>query len=89
MTFPSEMAVLMDCLHQIPPLELKAMTLLREVRLTANTGSLFPTVPVECVVAATQELVQYTTACAALQRKLAEQLAPVILPTLEIPEWPL
>jgi len=80
-------AELEDCLRQIPPVELLAVTLLREQRQYA-TGGWCPTVPPECVAEATQELIAYTQACAALVDRL-HHLSPVTLSTLESPSWPL
>jgi len=76
-----------DCLSHVPPVELLAVRLLNERRL-ASAGGWFPAVPPECVTDATQELIAYTKSCAALLDKLI-YLSPVVLPTLEIPEWPL
>ena len=78
---------LVDCLSQIPPAELEAMRLLQAMPLH-SAGGWFPVVPPECVADAARELIAYTKACAALTEKL-KYLSPVILPTLEIPEWPL
>lgn len=78
---------LVNCLSQIPPVELQAVRLLHDARLTVS-GGWFPTVPPDCIAQATQELITYTQACAALLDKL-KYLAPIIIPTLEIPEWPL
>jgi len=78
---------LVDCLSQIPPVELQAVRLLNDLRLTA-TGGWFPTVPPETVVSATREIIDYTKSCAALLEKLTS-LAPVTLSTVEILEWPL
>ncbi len=75
------------CLNHVPPVELLAVRLLNERRLT-SAGGWFPAVPPECVADATQELIAYTKSCAALLDKLTS-LSPVVLPTLEIPEWPL
>jgi len=78
---------LVDCLSQIPPIELQAVELL--CSLPRNpTGGWFPIVPPECVAQATQQLIAYTRSCAALLDKL-KYLPPTTLPTLEIPEWPL
>ena len=78
---------LVDCLRQIPPVELQAMRLLRELPRSL-AGGWFPAVPPHDVATATHELIEYTQSCAALIEKL-KFLAPIILPTLEIPEWPL
>ena len=78
---------LLDCLSQISPVELQAVRLLNDLRLTAM-GGWFPTVPPETVVNATREIIDYTKLCAALLEKLAS-LAPVTLSTVEILEWPL
>ena len=78
---------LVDCLSQIPPVELQAMRLLRELP-RSSAGDWFPEVPPNDVATATCELIEYTQACAALIEKL-KYLAPVILATLDIPEWPL
>jgi hypothetical protein len=78
---------LMDCLSQIPPVELQAVKLLNDLRLTATSGW-FPTVPPETVVSATREIIDYTKSCAVLLEKLTS-LAPVTLSTVEILEWPL
>lgn len=78
---------LVDCLSHVPPVELQAVRLLQDLPPT-SAGGWFPTVPPECVVEATQELIIYTKSCAALADKL-KYLAPIVLPTLEIPEWPL
>lgn len=78
---------LVDCLSHVPPVELLAVRLLNERRLTAASGW-FPAAPPECVGKTTQELIAYTRACAALLDKLTA-LSPVVLPTLEISEWPL
>ncbi|MHB8625531.1 MAG: hypothetical protein ACYDBJ_00650 [Aggregatilineales bacterium] len=79
---------LVDCLSRLPPLELHAVTLLREARQVAAMGGVLPAVPAERVAAATTELIAYTKACAALIGKFAS-LTPVILPGLECPTWPL
>ena len=78
---------LVDCLSQIPPVELEAVRLIRTLPLT-STGGWFPAVTPDCVAEAACELIAYTKACAALTDKL-QYLSPVILPTLDIPEWPL
>ncbi len=78
---------LVDCLSQILPVELQAVRLLNDLRLTAMSGW-FPTVPSEMVVSATREIIDYTKSCAALLDKLTS-LAPVTLSTVEILEWPL
>lgn len=78
---------LVDCLSQIPPVELEAVRLLRALP-PHSAGGWFPVVPPDCVADAARELIAYTKACAALTEKL-KYLSPVILPTLEIPEWPL
>ena len=78
---------LVDCLSQIPPVELQAVKLLNDLRLNA-TGGWFPTVPPDAVVSATREIIDYTKSCAALLEKLTS-LAPVTLSTVEILEWPL
>jgi hypothetical protein len=78
---------LVDCLSQIPPVELQAVKLLNDLRLT-TLGGWFPTVPPESVVNTTREIIDYTKLCAALLEKLTS-LAPVILSTVEILEWPL
>jgi hypothetical protein len=52
------------------------------------TGGWFPIVPPESVTAATQQLIVYTQACAALLDKL-KYLPPVTLATVEITTWPL
>lgn len=77
---------LVNCLSQIPPAPLQAMTLLQELQHTA--GGWFPAVPAAVVVDATRELIDYTQSCAALLDKL-KFLTPITLLTLEIPEWPL
>ncbi len=76
---------LVDCLSQVPPIELEAVRLLHAL---PAMGGWFPTVPPDCLVAATQELITYTKDCAALLDKLT-YLPPIILSTVEIPEWPL
>ena len=78
---------LVDCLSQIPPVELQAVTLLNDLRFTM-TGGWFPTVLPEVAVSATREIIDYTKSCAALLEKLTS-LAPVTLSTVEILEWPL
>ena len=77
---------LVDCLSQIPPVELQAVKLLNDLRLT-TLGGWFPTVPSDAVVSATREIIDYTKSCAALNEKLTS-LAPVTLSTVEILEWP-
>jgi len=79
---------LVDCLSQIPPVELQAVRLLNDLRLTATGGGWFPTVPPETVVSATREIIDYTKSCAALLEKLTS-LTPITLSTVEILEWPL
>ena len=79
---------LVDCLSQLSPVELQAVTLLREVRQMAAAGGALPAVPPDTLAAAASELIGYTKACAALIGKLA-YLSPVILPELECPAWPL
>jgi hypothetical protein len=76
----------MDCLSQVPPVELAAMRLIRTLPLNA-AGGWFPTVPPDSVAEAARELIAYTKACAALTDQL-KYLSPVPLTTLEIPEWP-
>ena len=78
---------LVDCLSQIPPVELQAMRLLRELPRSSADGW-FPAVPPNDVATATCELIEYIQLCAALVEKL-KYLVPVTLPMLEIPEWPL
>jgi hypothetical protein len=78
---------LVDCLSHLPPVELAALRLVRELPLT-SAGVWFPAVPPDGVAEATRELIDYTKSCAALVDKL-KYLAPITLPTLEIPEWPL
>ena len=78
---------LMDCLSQIPPVELQAMRLLRKLP-RSSAGGWFPAVSPYDVATATCELIEYTQSCASLVEKL-KFLTPIILPTLEIPEWPL
>ncbi len=79
---------LVNCLSQVPPVELQAVTLLRELRCTSATGGWFPAVQPDCVVEATRQLIDYIKSCATLLDKL-KYLAPITLPMLEIPEWPL
>ncbi len=77
-----------DCLRQIPPINLQAMSLLNEARQNALMGGDALAVPPDRVATATVELIEYTTACAALLEKL-KHLTPVILTTLECPAWQL
>lgn len=77
-----------DCLRQIPPINLQAVSLLNEARQKALMGGEVLAVPPEHVATATVELIEYTTACAALLVKL-KHLTPVILTTLECPTWQL
>lgn len=88
MIYLTSIPTLADCLSQLPPVELQAVTLLRDARQMAETGDVLPTVPPDQIAAATTELIAYTKACAALLRNLA-YLTPVILPNLECPSWPL
>ncbi len=78
---------LVDCLSQIPPIKLQAVTMLHEMR-QATIGGWFPAVPPDTIAAATSEIIAYTKACASLVGKLA-YLSPVIIPGLECPQWPL
>ena len=88
MVYVEDVQRFIDCLSQIPPVELQAVTLLREARQMAAMGGTFPAVLPDTLAAATTELIAYTKACAALIGKLA-YLSPVILPELECPAWPL
>ena len=88
MVYVTDVQRFVDCLNQIPPVELQAVTLLREARQVAAMGGALPAVPPDTLAAATTELIAYTKACAALIGKLA-YLSPVILSGVECPAWPL
>jgi len=81
-----DLSELVDGLSQLPPVTLEALRLLDEQRLMF--GGWYPTVSLEVAVSATQELIAYLKDCAALADRL-KALTPIILPTLEIPSWPL
>ena len=78
---------LVECLEQIPPAELKGLELLRRLRL--QSGEWFPArAPSEDVIAATQQIIAYTTTCEAAATRLTK-LPPVILQNVVIPEFPI
>ncbi len=77
-----------DCLRQIPPVNLQAVSLLYEARQNVLTGGGSLAVPSDRVATATTELINYTMTCAALLNKL-KYLTPIILTELECPAWPL
>ncbi len=75
---------LVDCLSQIPPVELEALRLMRALPVSP-TGGWFPAVSPDGIADAARERIAYTKACAALA-DTPNALSPVILPTLDIPE---
>lgn len=77
-----------DCLYQIPPVNLQAVALLDEARQNILVGGGSLAVPSDRVATATTELIDYTTTCGMLLGKL-KHLTPVILTKLECPAWPL
>ncbi len=82
-----DVAALADCLSQVPPIELKALSLFRELYQSAGGGA-HPAVPSDRVVEATRELIAYTQSCAEAIDRL-QHLPPVTLTSVEILEWPL
>jgi len=78
---------LVDCLRQIPPVELEALRLIRALPVSSTDGW-FPAASPDGIAEAARELIAYTKACAVLADTL-NALSPVILPALDILEWPL
>ncbi len=79
-----DVLALVDCLSQVPPVELKGLDLLRQVR--PLTGDWFPQVPAALVAEATVQLIDYTQTCAASIHKL-QALPAVTLRALPIMEF--
>jgi hypothetical protein len=79
-----DVLALVDCLGQAPPVELKGLELLRQLRPLA--GAWFPQLPAAVLAEATAQIIDYTEACAATVRKL-QVLPPVTLGTLPIMEF--
>lgn len=78
---------LVECLRQIPPVELKGLELLRRLRL--QTGEWFPTGASSGeVIEATTQLIAYTQACSTAANRL-ERLTPVLLTDISVVEFPL
>jgi hypothetical protein len=75
---------LAGCLGQVEEVELKGLTLLRQLR--PLSGNWFPDVPPAILTEATTEIIDYTKACAATAAKL-QALPPVLLPGLPCPEY--
>lgn len=81
---------LRDCLADLPPVELKGMTLLRECRLT---GQFFPQlssrpngIAREVIAEAVSEMVAYSQRCRHTAGQLA-RLVPIPLTTFSILEY--
>ncbi len=81
-----DVLTLVDCLSQVPPVELKGLDLLRQIR--PLNGDWFPQVPAALVVEATVQLIDYTQTCAAAIHKL-QALPPVTLRALPMMEFSL
>ena len=77
---------LVNCLENVPPVELRAVLLLQTLHDSAD-GTL-PTVSQDTLASATVELIAYTKACAALLNKLA-YLTPIALTNVACAAWPL
>ncbi len=79
-----DVLTLVDCLGRVPPVELKGLELLRQLR--PLTGDWFPQVPVALLTEATVQLIEYTQACAAAIHKL-QALPPITLRVLPVMEF--
>ena len=75
---------LVDCLGQVPPVELKGLELLRQLR--PLTVDWFPQVPAAALSEATAQIIEYTQVCAATVGKL-QVLPPITLTTLPALEF--
>ncbi len=75
---------LVDCLGKVPPVELKGLELLRQLR--PLTGDWFPQVSAALLSEATVQLIDYTQACAAAIHKL-QALPPITFRALPMMEF--
>jgi hypothetical protein len=75
---------LVACLEQVPPVNLKGVELLRQLR--AISGDWFPQVSADVLSEATAEMIEYTKASAAAVRKL-QAVPPIPLRVLPVAEF--
>src|SRR5262249_37337896 len=75
---------LAECLGQVGEVELKGLTLLRQLRPVS--GEWFPRVRVDVLTEATTEIIEYTKQCAAAASKV-QALPPTLLAEVPCPEF--
>jgi hypothetical protein len=75
---------LVECLSNVPPVELKGLELLRQLR--PFPGMTPPQLPLEALIEATTELVDYTKHCAQIAARL-RALSPILLNTVPCAEF--
>jgi hypothetical protein len=79
-----DIPTLVECLGQAPPVELKGLELLRQLR--PLTGDWFPQLPAEALAEATAQIIDYTRACTLAVHKL-QALPPITLATVPVLEF--
>ncbi len=79
-----DIPMLVECLGHVPPVDLRGLELLRQLR--PLTGEWFPQIPADVLADATAQIIDYTRACALAVHKL-EALPPITLSTVPVEEF--
>jgi hypothetical protein len=79
-----DIPMLVECLGHMPPVELKGLELLRQLR--PLTGTWFPQIPADVLAEATAEIIDYTRACSLTVHKL-QALPPITLSTVSVQDF--